>query len=87
MIRNSFGYVNPEEKITRQEALKMQTVWAAYQEFSEKVKGSIEKGKLADLVVIDRDFLACPEEDIRKIEPLMTIVGGKAVYTAAAMKP
>ena len=74
--------VYPEESITREEALKMYTVWAAWQEFSEKRKGSIEKGKLADLVVIDRDFLACPVEDIRKIEPLMTIVNGKAVYTA-----
>jgi predicted amidohydrolase YtcJ len=77
----------PEEKINREQALRMYTVWAAHQEFSEKTKGSIEKGKLADLVVIDRDFLSCPVEEIREIEPLMTIVGGKAAYTAAAMKP
>lgn len=70
----------PEEAITRQEALKMHTVWAAWQEFSETKKGSLETGKLADLVVIDRDFLTCSVEDIRRIEPLLTIVGGKAVY-------
>ncbi len=72
--------VYPEEKITREEALKMYTVWAAHQEFSEKLKGSLEKGKAADLVVIDRDFLTCPVEDIRKIEPLATMVGGKTVW-------
>lgn len=75
--------IYPEEAITREEALKMYTIWAAYQEFSEKVKGSIEKGKLADFVVIDRDYLRCPVEDIRKIEPLMTVVAGKPVYTAS----
>ena len=75
----------PEEAITRQEALKMHTVWAAWQEFSETQKGSIEAGKLGDLVVIDRDFLTCPVEEIRAIEPLMTIVGGNVVYSAAGM--
>ena len=74
--------VYPEECVTREEALKMYTVWAAYQEFSEKYKGSIERGKVADLVVIDRDFMTCPVDDIRKIEPLMTIVNGKTLYAA-----
>jgi predicted amidohydrolase YtcJ len=78
--------IYPEEKITREEALKMYTVWAAYQEFSDKLKGSLEKGKAADLVVIDRDFMACPVEDIRKIEPLVTMIAGKAVYTAPGVK-
>ena len=49
-------------------------------QFAEKQKGSIEAGKLADLVVIDRDFLACPEDQIKYIEPLMTILDGKVVY-------
>lgn len=74
--------IYPEEAITREEALKMYTIWAAYQEFSEKLKGSIEKGKLADFVVIDRDYLRCPVEEIRNIEPLLTVVEGKPVYTA-----
>ena len=78
--------IYPQERITREEALKMYTTWAAFQEFSEKYKGSIEKGKVADLVVIDRDFLTCDIEDIRKIEPLMTIVNGKALYTAKSMQ-
>ena len=70
----------PQEKITRPEALKTHTIWAAYLQFSEKQKGSIETGKLADLVVIDRDFLGCPEDQIKSIEPLMTILNGKVVY-------
>ena len=74
---------HPEERVTRQEALKMHTIWAAYLQFSEKVKGSIEPGKLADMVVIDRDYLACPEDQIKEIEPVMTILDGKVVYQRA----
>ncbi len=70
----------PDQKVTREEALKMYTTGAAYMQFSEKVKGSIEPGKLADLVVIDRDYLTCPEDEIRAIEPLLTILEGKIVY-------
>jgi predicted amidohydrolase YtcJ len=69
-----------EERITREEALKMYTVWAAYRQFAEDAKGSIEPGKLADLVVIGRDYLTCPEDDIKNIEPVMTILDGKIVY-------
>jgi predicted amidohydrolase YtcJ len=72
--------VYPEEKVTRIEALKMYTVWAAYLEFSEKTKGSIEPGKLADMVVIDRDYLTCPEDEIRRIQPLMTLIEGRVAY-------
>lgn len=69
--------IYPEERITRVEALKMYTNWAAYLQFSEKTKGSIEAGKLADLVVIDRDYLNCPEDEIRQIEPVMVVLDGK----------
>ncbi len=83
--RTSHGDVLvPEEKITRAEALKTHTIWAAYLQFSEKQKGSIETGKLADLVVIDRDFLTCPEDQIKSIEPVMTILDGKIVYESPA---
>jgi predicted amidohydrolase YtcJ len=71
----------PEECINREEALKMYTIWPAYLQFSEKYKGSIEVGKLADLVVIDRDYLTCPVDAIKDIEPLMTILDGKIVYS------
>ncbi|MEO8656967.1 MAG: amidohydrolase [Bryobacteraceae bacterium] len=71
------------QRITREEALRMYTAGPAYLQFSEKLTGSIEVGKLADMVVIDRDFVSCPEDDIRKIEPLITMIGGKLVYTAS----
>jgi len=70
----------PEERISREQALRMYTVGAAWMQFAEKDRGSIEVGKLADLVVIDRDFLTCPEDEIRSIEPVMTVVGGRVVY-------
>ncbi len=73
--------IHPEERLTRQEALKMYTAWAAYLQHSEKDRGSIEVGKLGDVVVLDRDYLTCPEDDIRKIEPVMTIVSGRVVYS------
>ncbi len=71
--------LHPEEKITREEALKTHTIWAAHMQFAEQQRGSIETGKLADLVVADRDFLTCPEEEIRLIEPVMVVLNGKIV--------
>ena len=73
--------IHPEERITRQEALRMHTIGAAYLQFADDTRGSLEAGKLADLVVIDRDYLAAPEDQIRDIQPVMTIVDGKIVYT------
>ena len=75
------GHVlNPEQRITRMEALKMWTWNGAYLSFEEKEKGSIEPGKLADLVVISKNFATCPEDQIREIEALRTVIGGKVVY-------
>lgn len=72
--------VYPEECVTREQALKMFTIWPAYMIFDEKVKGTIEKGKFADLTVIDRDYFKCPEDEIREIQPVLTIVGGHVRY-------
>jgi predicted amidohydrolase YtcJ len=72
--------IYPEEKITRMEALKMHTTGPAYLQFEELQKGSLERGKLADLVVIDRDYLSCAEEEIKAIRPLLTVVEGKVIY-------
>ncbi len=74
--------IYPEEKITREQALRMYTNGSAYLHFSEKTLGSLEAGKYADLVVIDKDFLTCPEDEIRHIQPLATVVNGKVVFGA-----
>ncbi len=74
---------NPAEAVTRQEALWMSSLWGA-EEIGEQAKlGSIEPGKLADLVVIEKDFMTVPENEIHTIKPLMTMVGGKVVYEVA----
>jgi len=71
-----------EQRVTRAEAIRMYTIDGAYLGFEEDTKGSIEPGKLADLIVIDRDILACPEDEIRETRVLRTILGGKTVYKA-----
>jgi predicted amidohydrolase YtcJ len=76
----SGSHIVQEEAITRQQALKMYTINNAYASFEENLKGSIEPGKLADLVVISEDFLTCPEKNIKNIKAEITMVGGKIVY-------
>jgi predicted amidohydrolase YtcJ len=89
---NKNGYNNgepwyPEQCMTRAEALKSFTIWAAYAAFEEKDKGSIEKGKCADFVIVGypqkgQEFMSMPAADIWKMNANMTVVGGEAVYTA-----
>jgi predicted amidohydrolase YtcJ len=77
---NPAGWV-PEEKIAVEQALRAYTREAAFAQFAESDKGSIEPGKLADLVVLDKDLLAAVEpQDIRKVKVNWTIVGGQVVY-------
>jgi len=73
----------PEEKLDRISALRGWTTWAAESVLREKDLGSLEKGKLADLIVLDRDYFTIPEMDIKKINNLMTLVGGKVIYKSA----
>ena len=75
--------MEPEQKISREEALRMWTLNAAYLSFEENTKGSIEPGKLADFVVISKDFLSCPVDEIKEIEALRTVVDGKVVYNSS----
>ena len=75
------GWV-PEEKISVEEAIKSYTLRAAFAEFSEKEKGSLEPGKLADLVVLDRNLIRIAPEDILKTRVLLTMVDGWIVYSA-----
>jgi len=77
--KNPGGWV-PEQKITVDDALRFYTVNAAYASFDESIKGSIESGKLADLVLIDRDITAVSPETIADAKILMTIVGGRIVH-------
>jgi predicted amidohydrolase YtcJ len=72
--------LGPEQKVTRLEALKMWSSNGAWMTFEENLKGSIEPGKLADFAVITQDFLTCPEDEIKAIEALMTVVGGNVVH-------
>lgn len=71
---------NPEQRVTREQALRMWTWNAAYISFDEDVKGSLEPGKYADFVVIDRDILTCPVDEIRETRALETVLGGRTVY-------
>lgn len=73
----------PDERISREEALRSYTINPAYLTREEKQKGSLEVGKLADFIVIDRDYLQCPEDDIRHIRPLSVWIGGQAVIAQA----
>ncbi len=68
------------EAMTREEALKAFTIWTAYGQFEENLKGSLEAGKLADFVVIDRDYMKCPANEIKDIQALTTVLGGEVVY-------
>jgi len=71
-----------ENGLTRQEALRSITKWAAKSCFEENRRGSIEPGMNADFVVIDRDIMQVPEKEIPKAKVIMTVIDGKAVYTS-----
>jgi predicted amidohydrolase YtcJ len=73
----------PEQRMTREEALKSMTIWPAYAGFQESMMGSLTPGKLADFVVLDRDIMTVPEGDILGASVLATYIAGKAVYERA----
>lgn len=73
---------HPEEAVTREQALKMFTIWPAYVAFEEKLRGSIEVGKLADFTVLSADIMKVPEMEILKTKCVMTVIGGEIVYQA-----
>jgi predicted amidohydrolase YtcJ len=72
------GWV-PEQKITVEDALRGYTIGSAYAEFAEGEKGSLERGKLADFVLIDRDLTRVQPETIRDARVMMTVIGGRVV--------
>ena len=69
-----------ENAISRKNALRSITIWPAKGSFDEKIKGSIESGKLADFVMLDRDIMRCPEADIPRTRVLFTFVQGEKIY-------
>ena len=78
--------IGPEQAISREDALRMMTANAAWLSFEEGRKGSIEIGKLGDLVVLSDDYLACPPERIREIRAVVTVLGGTVVHEAGARR-
>jgi predicted amidohydrolase YtcJ len=76
--------MGPDERLTPLEALKCFTLWGAYQHFEEKTKGSLEVGKLADMVILSDNPLTCEPSAIGKIAVLGTIKEGRKVFTASA---
>jgi hypothetical protein len=70
----------PEQKMTRDEALKAMTIWPAFAAFQEKEMGSLTPGKLADFVILDRDIMTAPVEQILGTSVLATYIGGRAVF-------
>ena len=76
----SGGVFGPDQAISREEAVRLVTINNAYLTFEEDIKGSIEPGKLADLVVVSEDIMSCPVECILEADVTLTMVGGRIVY-------
>jgi hypothetical protein len=74
------GGFDPDQKLTRTEALRTMTLDAAYGSFAEREKGSIEAGKLADLVVLSQDILSVPDDRLMQTRVEMTILDGRVLY-------
>jgi len=70
----------PDQRMSREEALRSYTVNNAYAAFEEGIKGSLKPGKLADIVVLSKDILTIPEDEIPTAKVDYTIVGGKVLY-------
>ncbi len=80
------GGFQMENALSRQETLKGMTIWAAYSNFEEKVKGSLEKGKSADFIILDTDIMKCKIEDVLKTKVLDTYLNGERVYSLNGSK-
>ena len=76
----------PTEAVTREQAVKAYTFYSAYAEFAEQEKGSLSKGKLADLTVLSQDIFTAPVPELPKTQSVLTIVGGKIVYDVKVLK-
>lgn len=83
--RDADGYpangFQTENALTREETIRGMTIWAAKSNFEEKEKGSLEKGKFADFIILDKDLMKVAEKDILNTNVIMTFIGGKKVYS------
>ena len=77
ILKNGF---QTKDAISREDALRAMTIWAAYVEFSENDKGSLEVGKFADFVIMDADLMTVPEETLFDLKVSQTWIGGEQVY-------
>ncbi len=77
--------VAPEEAIDRTTLMKMSTSWPAEYVLREKYIGTLESGKLADLLVLNKDYFTVPEAEIPEIYPVMTVVGGKIIHLVPSL--
>jgi predicted amidohydrolase YtcJ len=75
------GVVGPAQRVSREEALRMYTLNGAYLTFEEEVKGSLEPGKLADLVILDGDPLTCATDEIKDLPVSTTVLGGHVTHS------
>lgn len=78
--------LRPTEAITREQAVKAYTFYSAYAELAEQDKGTLTKGKLADLTVLSQDIFTAPVPELPKTQSILTIVGGKIVHDAKVLK-
>jgi predicted amidohydrolase YtcJ len=78
--RGADAAIHPEQNLTREQAIRLYTINNAFLTFEETQKGSLEPGKLADFVVLDRDILACPVAEVKDIKVEATYLGGARVY-------
>ncbi len=76
--------LHPEQRISRAQAIRLYTINNAFLTFEEKEKGSLERGKLADFVILKQDILTCPEEAVKDIEVERTYLGGRQIFDGAA---
>jgi predicted amidohydrolase YtcJ len=84
---NSYGQqVNPDEHLTRAEALRLRTRESSWHLQMEDRLGTIEPGKLADLAVLDRDYFSVPDVEIKKVRSVLTVVNGRIVHESTGLR-
>jgi predicted amidohydrolase YtcJ len=82
--RGADGPLHPEQNLSREQAIRLYTINNAFLTFEETKKGSLEPGKVADFVVLDRDILTCPIDEVKDIKAEATYLGGARVYARPA---